>query len=231
MKAVVAMSAWGDLSTSLYENETRRIKAFHALRGFLQTWPSPPSPPSFPPGPQPDPVPGVSRLNPETEQVFQNIVDNVDIAGLRAFANKRSPIQAEFLDELNRPNLAIRLCAYWHETIFSNNSVVELCTKLSITSKKLIGRVGDHGNAEGIGLAGEHSRPTAAAMNWSDLHLRGEGAAETESVVVETMPYPYADAHRFRTWDEFTDAPVRFTLHEPGPRSDGSLGNQGTGSP
>ncbi len=78
VKAVVAMSAWGDLFKSLYENETRHIKAFHALRGLFQTWPGPPSIPSFPPQPQPDPMPGVSRLNAETEQVFQHI-DNVEI--------------------------------------------------------------------------------------------------------------------------------------------------------
>jgi predicted acyl esterase len=229
VKAVVAMSAWGDLFTSLYENETRHMKAFHALRGLFQTWPSPPSIPSFPPPPQPDPMPGVSRLNPETEQVFQNIIDNV-IEGLRAFADERSPIQPKFLDELNRPDLAILLCTYWHETIFSNKAVVDLFNGLTITSKKLIVQIGDHGNAEGIGLAGEYSRPTVAAMNWFDLHLRGEGTPETEPVVVEAMPYPYAEAYRYRTWDDFTNAPVRFNLDQPSLSSDGSLDNQGTGS-
>ncbi|WP_410664566.1 CocE/NonD family hydrolase [Amycolatopsis sp. lyj-84] len=230
VKAVVAMSAWGDLFKSLYENETRHIKAFHALRGLFQTWPGPPSLPSFPPQPQPDPMPGVSRLNAETEQVFQHIADNVEIGQLRAFADKRSPIQPEFLDELNRPDLAILLCTYWHETIFSNNSVVDLFNSLTVGSKKLIVQVGDHGNAEGTGLAGEYSRPTVAAMNWFDLHLRDEGEQETDPVVVETMPYPYADAHRYRTWEDFTNAPVPFHLHAPSPDTDGGLDPQGTGS-
>ncbi|SDW29928.1 putative hydrolase, CocE/NonD family [Amycolatopsis xylanica] len=230
VKAVVAMSAWGDLFTSLYENETRHIKAFHALRDLFQTWPGPPSLPTFPPQPQPDPMPGVSRLNPETEQVFQNIVDNVEIKQLRAYADKRSPIQPEFLDELNRPDLAILLCTYWHETIFSNNAVVALFNSLTGDAKKLIVQVGDHGNAEGTGLAGEYSRPTVAAMNWFDLYLRDEGSPETEPVVVETMPYPYADARRYRTWADFTHAPVRFHLHQPSPDSDGGLDSQGTGT-
>jgi predicted acyl esterase len=230
VKAVVAMSAWGDLFTSLYENETRHMQAFHALRGLFQTWPSPPSLPSFPPPPQPDPMPGVSRLNDETERIFQNIIDNVDIAGLRAYADERSPVQPEFLNGLNRPDLAILLCTYWHETIFSNNAVVDLFNKLTITSKKLIVQVGDHGNAEGTGLAGEYSRPTVAAMNWFGLHLRGEGTPETEPVVVEAMPYPYADAHRYRTWEDFTSAAVRFNLSQPSLSSDGSLDSQGTAS-
>jgi predicted acyl esterase len=230
VKAVVAMSAWGDLFTSLYENETRHMKAFHALRDLFQTWPSPPSIPSFPPPPKPDPLPGVSRLNAETEQVFQNIEDNVDIKGLRAFADQRSPIQPEFLDGLNRPDLAILLCTYWHETIFSNNAVVDLFNRLTTEAKKLVVQVGDHGNAEGTGLAGEYSRPTVAAMNWFDLHLRGEGTPEADAVVVETMPYPYANAGRYRTWNDFTNAPVRFNLHQPAIGADGNLDNQGDGS-
>jgi hypothetical protein len=38
----------------------------------------------------------------ETERVFQIITD---IAGLRAHSGKRSPVQPEFLDELNRLGL------------------------------------------------------------------------------------------------------------------------------
>ena len=227
VKAVAAMSAWGDLFTSLYENQTRHLKAFEALRDLFQTWPGPSALPS---SPQPDSMPGVSRLNAETELAFQNITDNTDIESLRAYAGKRSPVQPEFLAELNRPDLAILLCTYWHETIFSNNTVVDLYSKLTTTSKKLIVQVGDHGNAESTGLAGLDSRPTSAAISWFGLHLRGEGTPDTEPVVTETMPSPYADARRYPTWEDFTSPAARYSLGQPGLSSDGSLDSQGSGS-
>ncbi|MEV0648655.1 CocE/NonD family hydrolase [Phytomonospora sp. NPDC050363] len=221
VKAVAAMSAWGDLFESLYENQTRHMKAFYALRGLFQTWPG---------APGATPMPGPSRLNPETEQVFQNIIDNVDIPGLRAYADRRSPVQPEFLDGLDRADLAILLCTFWHETIFSNRAVVDLYNKLTAGPKKLVVQIGDHGNGEGTGLAGGPSRPTNAAIDWFDLHLRGEGT-EAEPIVVEAMPSVLTQAHRYGTWEEFVNAPVPFALGEPGATADGTLDSQGTESP
>ncbi|RYZ42051.1 MAG: peptidase S15 [Myxococcaceae bacterium] len=219
VKAVAAMSAWADLAAGLFENNTRHMQAFLALRALFEREP-------FPPKPDKPTLPHPTYLNPETALTFEGFTSadyQAHMPELLAFAAERSPLADGIFEKLNRSDLAILLCTYWHETLFSNNKVVEFFNKLSEPAKRLIVQVGDHGAGEVTGLAGLGSRPTDAMRWWFDHHLKGLGELDGNTVVVEPMYHPLRAADKFPDWETFVRSPQRFHLRTPG-REPGSMG-------
>lgn len=218
VKAVAAMSAWADLAAGLFENGTRHMQAFLALRALFEREP-------FPPKPGEPTLPHPTYLNPETARLFERYMSadyRAHMPELLDFAAQRSPLAPDIFERLDRPDLAILLCTYWHETLFSNNAVVEFFNKLSAPAKRLIVQVGDHGAGELTGLAGLGSRPTDAMRWWLDYHLKGLGELDGNTVVVEPMHHPLRAADKFPDWEAFVRSPQRFHLRAPG-REPGSM--------
>ncbi|WP_117208705.1 CocE/NonD family hydrolase [Allorhizocola rhizosphaerae] len=178
VKAVAALSAWADLYASLYENETRHMKAFLNLKTLFEGGVGIPR----------------KRISNKTRQVFDNYLAHEDVENLRTWALTRSP--SEYLAKYNANGTAIYLHTYYHETIFNNAAVIELFRNLT-TPKRLLAQIGDHGNAEGLGLAGMDTYPTGHLYQWFARHLKCEGEDNPNTVFVEEMWKPAAGPKPF----------------------------------
>ncbi|WP_329103034.1 CocE/NonD family hydrolase [Micromonospora sp. NBC_01699] len=193
VRAVCAQSAWADLGRSLYENETRHLKAFEALVALF----------------------GEDRVSAEVAEIFDDFRANRNIERLLEFSAIRSPIS--YLERFNDRNLPIFLGTYWHETIFSVPAVVEFYQALT-GPKSLLVQIGDHGGDEAIGFLGGISRPTATSYRWLDHHVvnAAEGGHPDQGVRAEYM-HNLLSLIQKPDWESYVVPARRFYLGDPGP--------------
>ncbi|MCK9896189.1 CocE/NonD family hydrolase [Frankia sp. AgB32] len=191
VKAVCAQSAWADLGRSLYENETRHIKAFEALAALF----------------------GEENLSDEVRRIFDDFRINKNIDQLLEFAAVRSPIT--YINRLNARRVPIFLGTYWHETIFSVPAVVDFFNELE-GPRRLLVMIGDHGGDEILGFLGGISRPTATTFRWLDHYLLGKsnGIGEDGNVHTEYM-HNLFDLRKSADWHSYTQPSRRFYLDQP----------------
>ncbi|WP_211349152.1 alpha/beta fold hydrolase [Micromonospora pisi] len=199
VRAVCAQSAWADLGRSLYENETRHLKAFEALVALF----------------------GEDRVSTEVGEIFDDFRANRNIDRLLEFSAERSPLT--YLEMFNRRSLPIFLGTYWHETIFSVPAVVEFYRALT-GPKSLLVQIGDHGGDEVIGFLGGISRPTATSQRWLDRYVAEasvDGASD-HGVRAEYMHNLFALVQQ-PDWESYVVPPRRFHLGDPGDPSGETL--------
>lgn len=201
IKAVAGASAWADLLASLYENNTRHLKAFEALVKLF----------------------GEDRCSKEFRGIIQKIRANTIDDEVREFARVRSP--RTYLDKYEESATAVLLTTTWHETIFSVPAVIDFHRSLT-GPKGLLIQVGDHGNAELPGLAGLPAKPTGMSYRWMDHHLggtAGDGEPPRFDVRSEQMFNPLSDL-RHATWADYALPKQRLHLADAsGGERDGEL--------
>ncbi|MFE7524349.1 CocE/NonD family hydrolase C-terminal non-catalytic domain-containing protein [Kitasatospora sp. NPDC057542] len=157
--AVVALSTWGNLATSLYANNTRHVKAVELLVGFTG-------------GPKEE------KFDEETRDILDKFDENRDLDDVIAWGNKRSP--ETYLKETNARGIPTFVSNTWHETLFPAASVVDVFNRLDVP-KHLNLWIGDHGAPEGAGLSGLLTHlpfpglrePVQEAYDFLDHHLLG----------------------------------------------------------
>ncbi|MCW5254682.1 alpha/beta fold hydrolase [Streptomyces sp. SHP 1-2] len=204
IKAVVGASAWTDLLASLYENNTRHLKAFEELVKLF----------------------GEDRCSEEFRGIIQKIrADTIDDE-VREFARVRSP--RTYLDRYNESATPVLLTTTWHETIFSVPAVIDFHERLT-GPKGLLVQVGDHGNAELPGLVGLPAKPTDMAYRWMDHHLggtAGDGEPPRFDVRSEHMHDLFSD-HRHAAWADYALPGKRLHLADaPAGQGDGQLADE-----
>jgi predicted acyl esterase len=202
VKAVAGCSAWTDLFRSLFENNTRHMKAFEALvKLFIE-----------------------ENCSDEFKEVIRKVrTSPVPDDQVRDFAEKRSP--KNYLQAYNDNNLPMFMGTYWHETIFSSGAVVKFFNDLT-SPKQLLIQVGDHGNGEGPGLEGLTAKPTDMAYRWMDHFLGGTASSDGEpprfGIRSETMFQPFSNI-RHATWDDYALPGVEYCLTGAESNGDGRL--------
>ncbi|GAB7188143.1 CocE/NonD family hydrolase C-terminal non-catalytic domain-containing protein [Kitasatospora sp. Ki12] len=157
--AVVALSTWGNLATSLYANNTRHTKAVELLIGFTG-------------GPKEE------KFDQETREILDKFAENRDLDDVVAWGTERSP--ETYVRETNRRGIPTFISNTWHETLFPAAPVVDLFTELDVP-KRLNLWIGDHGAPEGPGLSGLLTTlpfpglrvPMQEAYEFLDHHLLG----------------------------------------------------------
>jgi predicted acyl esterase len=198
VKAVAGASAWGDLFTSLYENDTRHLAAFEALVKLF----------------------GEDRCSKEFRGIIDKIRNNVIDEEVREFAKVRSP--KHHLKAYNDSKLPIMMTTYWHETIFSVPAVVDFFSSLQ-GPKSLLMQIGDHGNGELPGMLGLISKPTEMTYRWMDHHLggsAGSGAAPRFGLRSEYM-HNLLSEQSHPSWAEYALPQQRFHLAGDGKLAQG----------
>ncbi|RGD62297.1 hypothetical protein DR950_35175 [Kitasatospora xanthocidica] len=130
--AVVALSTWGNLATSLYANDTRHVKAVELLIGFTG-------------GEKED------KFDEDTRDILGKFDRNEDLDDVVAWGAERSP--ETYLDTTNERGIPTFVSNTWHETLFPAASVVDVFDRLTVP-KQLNLWIGDHGAPEGAGLSG-----------------------------------------------------------------------------
>jgi putative CocE/NonD family hydrolase len=182
VKAVAAMSSWGDIAEALYGNQTPRLvwTELLVLIGELTG--------------NPDPI---------LDQQW-DILKNQKLSEIPAvldWAYERSPIH--FVDQLNENGTAVYLAKAYGDNLFQPNSLLDLFGQL--TGPKHVDVVpGTHATAEllpsltGIGdnIIWEN------AYKWFDLHLKGEQSDIATAKPLQ-MQIKFQD-----TFEGFDDYPI-----------------------
>lgn len=152
IKAVGALSGWGDLVDSIYSGRTQ-----HAQAGAL--------------------LGGAGRLTGRPSAELQRILKDFLGSNLAkehemlAWGAKRSP--ATYLDRLNENGAAILLANAWGDTVFPPNQYASFYEKLT-GPKRLEFRPGDHATSEAAGLLGLPNDTWTNTRRWFDRYLKGE---------------------------------------------------------
>ncbi|MGV2918267.1 CocE/NonD family hydrolase [Streptomyces alfalfae] len=152
VRAVAALSGWGDLIDSIYSGRTQHVQAA-ALLGGLGAVTGRPS----------------AELRRTLKDFLASDLDKED--EMIAWGAKRSP--ATHLDEINGNGAAIMLGNAWGDSLFPPNQYAEFYERLT-GPKRLEFRPGDHATAEATGLLGLPNDTWTSTRRWFDHYLKGE---------------------------------------------------------
>lgn len=156
--AVVALSTWGNLATSLYDNNTRHLAAVKALLGLTGG-------------------PVESKFDEENQRILADFQADRNLDGVVEWGLKRAP--ESYLPQTNEKGTPTFFSNTWHESLFAVNQTLETFNGLDVP-KRLNLWIGDHAAPESPGLIGppavpgEYNLPMAEAYAWLDHHLKGE---------------------------------------------------------
>ncbi len=154
---VVALSTWGNLATSLFDNGTRHLRAVEALVSLTG-------------GAKED------KFDDEALDILAKFAEGREMQDVVDWGTERSP--ETYIDGDTRavPTLFSNT---WHEGLFPVNQVLETFDKLR-EPKRLNMWIGDHAAPEGPGLiappapgAGPNL-PLSEAYAWLDHYLKGD---------------------------------------------------------
>ncbi|WP_380282279.1 CocE/NonD family hydrolase C-terminal non-catalytic domain-containing protein [Kitasatospora purpeofusca] len=156
---VAALSTWGNLATSLYDNGTRHTEAVKKLIEFTG-------------GEEED------KFDEATRQILQDFREGRNLDRVVEWGTERAPETYAHLT--NGRGIPTYYSNTWHESLFPVGEVIETFEKLT-TPKHLNLWIGDHGAPEGAGITGVLSgvpfpgllTPMAEAYAWLDHHLLG----------------------------------------------------------
>ncbi|MFB7512552.1 alpha/beta fold hydrolase [Streptomyces sp. NPDC056144] len=169
--AVVALSTWGNLATSMYDHRTRHTAAVKALVGFTGG-------------------PVEERFDAANQEILRKFDANEDMEAVVDWGRRRAPETYAHLT--NRNGTPTFFSNTWHESLFPVNQVLTTFEALTVP-KRLNLWIGDHAVPEGAGLIGTQpglvNLPLAEAYAWLDHHLKGErnGVEEWDRVCGQVM--------------------------------------------
>jgi predicted acyl esterase len=155
IKAVAAMSAWTDLTYSLYGNQTRHLLAANLL-GFLGNL--------------------TGRPDADLSQALTDLNSDTDIPWVESWAAARSP--STYLSELDANHPAVYIANAFGDSFFAPDQLVSFYNQYTGT-KRLDLAPGDHATVELTGLAGLPNTVWTNVGDWMDTYLRGASTAST----------------------------------------------------
>ncbi|ARU55042.1 acyl esterase [Oleiphilus messinensis] len=178
IKTAVAMSTWGSLQDSLYNQESPNLVWGGLLvsTGYI-----------------------TGTMNPEITENFGNLITHQNIDETISWAAKRSPGNAvELINERNAP---VYLANNFADHLFNVNQIMKFYQQLDVP-KRLDINQGTHASGEGFGLIGLNNYTWSNAHDWFDYWLKGEDNGMMARAPV-TMLRDLSDQR-----EEYTDLPV-----------------------
>ncbi|WEO93387.1 CocE/NonD family hydrolase [Streptomyces sp. FXJ1.172] len=176
VKAVAALSAWGDLVDSLYSGQTRHLQAAELLN-TLQ-------------------VP-TGRPGTEYTRTLADLYADRDMPDVVNWARKRSP--GTYVEGINAHGTAVLLSNAWSDSIFNSSQITDFYQKLTVP-KRLIMRPGDHATQELTGFLGVDNETWASAREWFDQQLKGGGTSGAPGAPVELHVRPGGGEEDHPSW-------------------------------
>ncbi|MGW1492318.1 CocE/NonD family hydrolase [Streptomyces sp. NPDC002402] len=201
IKAVAAMSGWGDLVDSLYSGETRHLQAVAALTA-VQT--------------------PTGRQSAEFRRMLANLFADRDTPDVIRWARTRSP--GAYVDRINANGTAVFLAGAWGDSIFNPSQITAFYQKLA-GPKRIEMRPGDHATQEVSGLLGLDNATWASALRWFDEHLKGSG---TSRPPVELEVRPTGAHESYPSWQAVSSRTERLRLGRADAFGTGPLGGGAT---
>ncbi|MGK4578854.1 CocE/NonD family hydrolase [Kitasatospora sp. HPMI-4] len=197
IKAVAALSGWGDLVDSLYSGQTRHLGA----AGLLAAIQAP-----------------TGRKSPEFARILSDLFADRDMPEVVQWAKTRSP--ATYLDRINANGTAVFLASAWSDGIFNPSQITSFYQRLT-GPKRLELRPGDHATQELTSLLGLPNATWASARGWLDQHLKSSGD-RGESVQLEVRPTGAQES--YPSWEAASTRTDRLRLGAPNRLGTGTLG-------
>ncbi|WP_455362316.1 CocE/NonD family hydrolase [Streptomyces sp. SYSU K21746] len=190
IKAVVAMSGWGDLIESIYSGRTQHVQAAAMLTGagFVTGRPS------------------AELQDIMTDFLGSNLAREQHMID---WAKKRSPVYR--VDEINRNGAAIMLGNAWGDSLFPPNQYAAFYEKLT-GPKRLEFRPGDHATAEGTGLLGLPNDTWTNAHRWFDRYLKDERNGIDTERPVQLKSRSTGGYESYASWKDVPDGTERIAL-------------------
>lgn len=202
IKAVAAMSGWGDLAGSLYSGQTRHLQSVAALFGVEAL---------------------TGRSGEELKKAVAAHFAGRDSGQVVEWARVRSP--ATYVDRINANGTAVFLGNAWGDSVFNPSQIVAFHERLTVP-KRLELRPGEHATTELTSFLGLPSGTWAGARRWLDHHLKddGDGDGDSSGGGVELEPRRSGERERYADWDAVSSRTERLALGPTEWLGTGSLG-------
>ncbi|MYR28354.1 MULTISPECIES: alpha/beta fold hydrolase [unclassified Streptomyces] len=190
IKAVAALSGWGDLIDSIYSGRTQ-----HAMAGAL--------------------LGGLGFLTGRPSAEFQQILKDFLGSNLAkedemiAWGKVRSP--ATYLDGINRNKPAVFLGNAWGDSFFPPNQYADFFSKLA-GPKRLEFRPGDHATSEATGLLGLPNDTWTDTRRWLDHYLKGEDNGVQNEAPVHLSSRSGGGYEDYASWQDVGKAATKLDL-------------------
>ncbi|MDH6129895.1 CocE/NonD family hydrolase [Kitasatospora sp. GP82] len=206
VKAVAALSGWGDLADSLYSGQTRHLEAA-ALLAAIQA--------------------PTGRKSPEFARILADLFADRDLPEVVKWAQTRSP--ATYVDRINAHGTAVFLASAWSDSIFNPSQITAFYQQLT-GPKRLELRPGDHATQELTSLLGLDNKTWASARSWLDQHLKGTEGTGDQGQPVQLEVRPTGAHEGYASWQAVSSRTDRLRLGGPNLLGTGALGGTaGTG--
>ncbi|MFB6891445.1 CocE/NonD family hydrolase [Kitasatospora sp. NPDC056327] len=174
--AVAALSTWGNLATSLYDNGTRHTEAVELLIAFTGA----------------EKGKEHEKFDAETWRILEDFRAGRNLEDVVAWGTDRSP--EAHVGRTNGHGTPTFYSNTWHETLFPAGEAIATFEKLTVP-KHLNLWIGDHGAPEGAGITGVVTgnpfpgllTPMREAYAWLDHHLLGKANEVPDWPVVSSQ--------------------------------------------
>ncbi|MEV6398216.1 CocE/NonD family hydrolase [Streptomyces sp. NPDC051907] len=205
IKAVAALSGWGDLVDSLYSGETRHLQAAAVLAAVQAP---------------------TGRGGAELQRILSDLFADRNAPDVVRWARTRSP--EAYVDRVNANGTAVFLANAWGDSIFNPSQITAFYQRLT-GPKRIELRPGDHATQEVTGLLGLDNATWASALRWFDEHLKGGGRAASRPPV-ELEVRPGGSRETYPSWQAVSSRTERLRLGRADVLGTGALGGSaGTG--
>lgn len=185
VKAVAAMSTWGDLKESLYGQQTPRLVwgELLLLTGNL-----------------------LGNMDPVIQETWDDVSNHRNLAAVTAWTDLRSPVKV--VDKINANGTAVYMSQNWGDNLFQVNQVMNLFQKIT-TPKHIDLQPGTHAMVEIAAMVGGgDSHVLNNVHRWFAQYLKGEDNAMNSQLPVN-MKVKFTD-----TYEQHASWPVPNTSNK-----------------
>ena len=187
IRAVVMMSGWTDLVSSLYGDDTRHLQSAGLLSIAAQL---------------------LGHPGADLTGKLADFNANRNVEQVQAWAKVRSA--STYLDAINANRPAVLIANAWGDSFFPPNQLVDTFGRLTVP-KRLELRPGDHAIAELTGIAGLPNDAWTSLYRWFDQYLAGvdTGIAAEPPVLVRALS---GAQEQYASWAAMSTATKRYGL-------------------
>ncbi|MCP5325349.1 MAG: alpha/beta fold hydrolase [Oceanospirillaceae bacterium] len=190
VKAVAAMSTWGDLKESLYGQQTPRLVwgELLLLTGNL-----------------------LGNMDPVIQETWDNVSNHRNLASVTAWTDLRSPVKV--VDKINANGTAVYMSQNWGDNLFQVNQVMDLFGKIT-TPKHIDLQPGTHAMVEIAAMVGGgDSHVLNNVHRWFAQYLKGENNAMNSQLPVN-MKVKFTDSYeQHASWPVPNTSNKTYYLH------------------
>ncbi|MFN2562369.1 MAG: alpha/beta fold hydrolase, partial [Jatrophihabitans sp.] len=180
IKAVVAMSGWGDLGQALAPNGTANVVTLHLLLDGYRS--------------------KRGALSPDLQRLADSLSSgNASEPARLLSALGKGHSAAERVAALNKNGPAIMLANAYQDSIVDPAQIVPFFNQLT-TPRRLQLAMGDHGGPEAAGLQGKPDITFADGKRWLDRYLMGKQNGVDSAEPVQLVDEATEKLHGYRSW-------------------------------